>query len=97
MSASEGTATLAPGSTGTPSIGGAPARRRRRRVDGHRSVRGAVGGRTITIPHLPVRRLAGIALVGVAGLLPRFLVYLAAFTPLTAARDQQRLAGTLKG
>jgi sortase A len=54
-------------------------------------------GHTITIPHLPYRRLAGFALVGVAGLLVLFLVYLYAFTPLTASRDQQRLAGTLKG
>jgi len=54
-------------------------------------------GRTITIPAVPYRRLAGFALVGVAGLLVLFLVYLYAFTPLTAARDQQRLVGSLKG
>ena len=97
MSAPEGTATLAPGATGTPSIGEP---RPPADVDGGWTTPDpseAAGGRTITIPHLPVRRLAGIALVGVAGLLLLFLVYLAAFTPLTAARDQQRLAGTLQG
>ena len=55
------------------------------------------GGRTVTIPDIPYRRLTGFALVGVAGLLVLFLVYLAAFTPLTASRNQQRLANTLKG
>lgn len=55
------------------------------------------GGRTIHIPDIPYRRLLGFALVGIAGLLALFLVYLAAFTPLTAGRDQQRLAGSLKG
>jgi LPXTG-site transpeptidase (sortase) family protein len=35
--------------------------------------------------------------VGVAGLLVLFLVYLTAFTPLTASRDQQRLADSLQG
>ena len=54
-------------------------------------------GHTITIPAIPYRRLCGFALVGVAGLLALFLVYLYAFTPLTASRDQQRLAGSLKG
>ena len=54
------------------------------------------GGRTIHIPDIPYRRLTGFALVGVAGLLVLFLVYLVAFTPLTAARDQQRLVGSLK-
>ena len=54
-------------------------------------------GHTITIPELPYRRLLGFALVGIAGLLALFLVYLYAFTPLTASRNQQRLAGTLKG
>jgi LPXTG-site transpeptidase (sortase) family protein len=55
------------------------------------------GGRTITIPDVPYRRLIGFALVGIAGLLALFLIYLAAFTPLTASRDQQRLADSLKG
>lgn len=55
------------------------------------------GGRTVTIPEIPYRRLGGFALVGVAGLLVLFLLYLVAFTPLTASRNQQRLAGTLKG
>ena len=57
----------------------------------------AGGGRTITLPDIPYRRLAGFALVGIAGLLALFLIYLAAFTPLTASRNQQRLAATLKG
>ena len=53
--------------------------------------------RTITVPDLPWRRLGGFALFGVAGLIVLFLLYLFAFTPLTAARDQQRLANSLKG
>ena len=57
----------------------------------------AGGGRTITLPDIPYRRLTGFALVGIAGLLALFLIYLAAFTPLTASRNQQRLANTLKG
>jgi sortase A len=55
------------------------------------------GGRTITLPDIPYRRLTGFALVGIAGLLALFLIYLAAFTPLTASRNQQRLSNTLKG
>ncbi len=55
------------------------------------------GGRTFTIPDIPYRRLTGFALVGITGLLVLFLVYLYAFTPLTASRNQQRLAGSLKG
>ena len=43
------------------------------------------GGHTFTIPAIPYRRLTGFALVGVAGLLVLFLVYLYAFTPLTAS------------
>ena len=35
--------------------------------------------------------------MGLAGLLVLFLLYLLAFTPLTANRDQQRLADALKG
>ena len=55
------------------------------------------GGRTVHIPDIPYRRLLGFAMVGIAGLLALFLVYLVAFTPLTASRDQQRLADSLKG
>ena len=55
------------------------------------------GARTITLPDVPFRRLTGFALVGLAALLVLFLVYLVAFTPLTASRDQQRLADSLKG
>jgi sortase A len=54
-------------------------------------------GRTVTLPDIPYRRLTGFALVGIAGLLALFLIYLVAFTPLTASRNQQRLANTLKG
>jgi len=57
----------------------------------------AASPRTITVPALPWRRMGGFALFGVAGLIALFLVYLLAFTPLTAARDQQRLANSLKG
>lgn len=53
--------------------------------------------RTLTLPGIPYRRLAGFALVGLAGLLVLFLLYLLAFTPLTAGRNQQRLADSLKG
>jgi len=55
------------------------------------------GGRTIHIPDIPYRRLVGFALVGIAALLALFLVYLFAFTPLTANRNQQRLSETLQG
>ena len=55
------------------------------------------GGRTIQLPDLPVRKLVGLALVGVGALIVLFLVYLLAFTPLTAARNQQRLAQSLVG
>jgi sortase A len=51
--------------------------------------------RTIEIPHIPFRRLSGFALLGVGGLLVAFLLYLFFFTPLTASRNQQRLAQTL--
>ena len=53
--------------------------------------------RIVTLPGIPYRRLAGFALVGLAGLLVLFLLYLLAFTPLTAGRNQQRLADSLKG
>ena len=55
------------------------------------------GGRTIQLPDLPVRRLVGLCLVGVGALIVLFLVYLLAFTPLTAARNQQRLTQSLLG
>jgi len=49
------------------------------------------------LPDLPYRRLAGLAITGVGALIVVFLVYLFAFTPLTAARDQQRLTQSLVG
>ncbi len=49
------------------------------------------------LPDLPYRRLAGLGLTGIGALIVVFLVYLFAFTPLTAARDQQRLTQTLVG
>jgi sortase A len=54
-------------------------------------------GRTvhIQIPKLPWARLVGLALMGIGGLIVLFLVYLFAFTPITANRNQQRLAHTL--
>ncbi len=48
--------------------------------------------RVIRIPDVPVRRMVALALIGAGGLVILFLVYLFAFTPLTAARNQQRLA-----
>jgi sortase A len=57
----------------------------------------AAGRRTIEIPDIPYRRLAGFALVGAGGLLVAFLLYLYFFTPLTASRNQQRLAQSLVG
>lgn len=54
-------------------------------------------GRTITVPDLPYRKLLGLALLGVAGLLIAFVVYLFAFTPLTAQRNQTKLVASLKG
>jgi sortase A len=56
-----------------------------------------LGGRTIVIPEIPYRKLAGFALVGIGGLLVMFLLYLFFFTPLTASRNQQRLAQSLVG
>ena len=44
-----------------------------------------------------MRQLAGLALLGVGVLIVLFLVYLFAFTPLSASRDQQRLAQSLTG
>ncbi len=54
-------------------------------------------GRTFRVPDIPVRQLAGLALVGVGVLIVLFLVYLFAFTPLSASRDQQQLAQSLTG
>jgi len=65
-----------PGHDGAESVGAEP----------------AASGRTIEIPDLPYRKLAGFALLGVGGLLVAFLLYLFFFTPLTASRNQQRLA-----
>ena len=92
-----GVATLAPGGTDRPTIGEpVPAQGFDEAwVPDERA--GQPTGHTITIPAIPYRRLTGFARVGVAGLLALFLVYLYAFTPLTASRDQQRLAGSLKG
>jgi sortase A len=53
--------------------------------------------RTIQIPDVPFMRLAGVALIGIGVLIVLFLVYLFAFTPLTASRDQQRLVQSLVG
>ena len=53
--------------------------------------------RTIHIPDIPVRRLVGLCLVGIGALIVLFLVYLFVFTPLTAARNQQRLTQSLVG
>jgi sortase A len=55
------------------------------------------GGRTIRIPDVPYLRLAGLALIGIGLLALLFLVYLFAFTPLSASRDQQRLAQSVVG
>ena len=92
-----GVATLAPGGTEVPTVGEPVPSRGfdqawlpEERVESR-------SGHTFTIPAIPYRRLTGFALVGVAGLLVLFLVYLYAFTPLTASRDQQRLAGSLNG
>ena len=54
-------------------------------------------GRTIHIPDVPIRKVAGLVLSGVGVLIVLFLVYLFAFTPLTAGRDQQRLAQSVAG
>lgn len=54
-------------------------------------------GRTFRVPDIPLRQLAGVALVGVGVLIVLFMIYLFAFTPLSASRDQQRLAQSLTG
>jgi sortase A len=55
------------------------------------------GRRTIQIPDIPLRKLVGLSLVGVGGLIALFLAYLFVFTPLTGARNQQRLTQSLVG
>jgi len=54
-----------------------------------------VGGHTIHIPEIPLLRLTGVAMMGIGLLIVLFLVYLFAFTPLTASRNQQRLTQSL--
>ncbi|MGO8872208.1 MAG: class D sortase [Acidimicrobiales bacterium] len=54
-------------------------------------------GRTLRIPDIPLMRLAGLALIGVGALIVCFLIYLLAFTPLSASRNQQRLSLELLG
>ncbi len=56
-------------------------------------------GRTLHlhIPQLPWARVIGLALMGVGALIVLFFVYLLAFTPVTASRNQQQLAHTLTG
>jgi len=51
--------------------------------------------RQFSVPDIPFRQLAGLALVGAGVLIVLFLVYLFAFTPLSASRSQQRLAQSL--
>jgi sortase A len=45
----------------------------------------------IRVPAIPVRKAVALALIGVAGLVLLFLLYLLLFTPITASRDQHRL------
>jgi sortase A len=54
-------------------------------------------GRTIQIdlPHVPWARVVGLTLTGVGALILMFLIYLFLFTPVTASRNQQRLAHSL--
>ena len=58
---------------------------------------GTPSGRVIHIPDVPVRKVTALALLGVGALLVAFVGYLLAFTPLTAARNQQRLAQSVSG
>jgi sortase A len=69
----------------------------RRPEGGEGSEDGPPSGRTVRIPDVPIMRLTGLALVGVGVLIVLFLVYLFAFTPLTASRNQQRLTESLVG
>jgi sortase A len=89
------TATLEPDQPVEEDIAGTPGTPADRGGAAHEPT--PTGGRTITVPDLPYRRMTGFFLCGVAGLIVLFLLYLFAFTPLTAARDQQRLTGSLKG
>lgn len=52
---------------------------------------------TVRIPKLPFVRIAGAVLFGLGLLIVFFFVYLFAFTPLTASRNQQRLSLSLIG
>jgi len=56
-------------------------------------------GRVIRIPHLdlPLMKMGAAGLFGIGLLIVLFVVYLFAFTPLSASRNQQRLAQTLGG
>ncbi len=55
------------------------------------------GYRILRIPKLPVMRITGAAVFGVGLVILFFVAYLFAFTPLTASRNQQRLAANLTG
>ncbi len=48
--------------------------------------------RIVHLPAVPARKALALGLIGIGGLLAAFLVYLFAFTPLTASRNQARLA-----
>ncbi len=52
-------------------------------------------GRVIRVPEVPVRTVVAVACLSLAGLIILFVVYLLAFTPLTASRNQQRLVQSL--
>ncbi|MGB7053171.1 MAG: class E sortase [Acidimicrobiales bacterium] len=52
-------------------------------------------GRVIRVPEIPVRKVVAVACLGFASLVLVFLVYLLAFTPVTASRNQQRLVQSL--
>jgi LPXTG-site transpeptidase (sortase) family protein len=54
-----------------------------------------VSGHTIHLPHIPLLRLTGVAMIGIAVLIALFVIYLFDFTPLTASRNQQRLTQSL--
>ncbi|MBV8462329.1 MAG: class E sortase [Acidimicrobiales bacterium] len=51
--------------------------------------------RVIRLPNIPVRTVVAFACIGLSALVLLFVVYLLAFTPITASRNQQRLAQTL--
>lgn len=54
-------------------------------------------GLTIHIPHVPYARVIGFGLTGIGLLILLFFLYLFAFTPLTASRNQTRLSHSLAG